>query len=136
VYEFIKTVQCRIFRHPPFQIDDRTQNMCVSRDLLKHFFPLCPHRALKKTKNKKHTTFNLLTCIRGHQPSRTPTPSDSPTGIVSPVKDQGHCGSCWTFGTTGALEAAYSQAFGKGISLSEQQLVDRARAFNNFCYRG
>jgi len=53
-------------------------------------------------------------------------------GIVSPVKDQGHCGSCWTFSTTGALEAAYSQAFGKGISLSEQQLVDCARAFNNF----
>jgi cathepsin H len=34
--------------------------------------------------------------------------------------------------TTGALEAAYSQAFGKGISLSEQQLVDCAGAFNNF----
>ncbi|KAK9274680.1 hypothetical protein L1049_021931 [Liquidambar formosana] len=54
------------------------------------------------------------------------------TGIVSPIKDQGHCGSCWTFSTTGALEAAYAQAFGKGISLSEQQLVDCARAFNNF----
>ncbi|KAH7572055.1 hypothetical protein JRO89_XS04G0194600 [Xanthoceras sorbifolium] len=54
------------------------------------------------------------------------------TGIVSPVKDQGHCGSCWTFSTTGALEAAYHQAFGKGISLSEQQLVDCAQAFNNF----
>ncbi|KAB1214948.1 Thiol protease aleurain-like [Morella rubra] len=53
-------------------------------------------------------------------------------GIVSPIKDQGHCGSCWTFSTTGALEAAYAQAFGKGISLSEQQLVDCARAFNNF----
>ncbi|KAF5743104.1 thiol protease aleurain-like [Tripterygium wilfordii] len=53
-------------------------------------------------------------------------------GIVSPVKDQGHCGSCWTFSTTGALEAAYNQAFGKEISLSEQQLVDCARAFNNF----
>ena len=34
--------------------------------------------------------------------------------------------------TTGALEAAYKQAFGKGISLSEQQLVDCAGAFNNF----
>ncbi|KAJ4841883.1 hypothetical protein Tsubulata_015445 [Turnera subulata] len=58
-------------------------------------------------------------------------------GIVSPVKDQGHCGSCWTFSTTGALEAAYHQAFGKGISLSEQQLVDCAQAFNNFgCHGG
>ncbi|KAK2645225.1 hypothetical protein Ddye_020420 [Dipteronia dyeriana] len=58
------------------------------------------------------------------------------TGIVSPVKDQGHCGSCWTFSTTGALEAAYHQAFGKGISLSEQQLVDCAQAFNNFGCNG
>ncbi|XP_022987485.1 thiol protease aleurain-like [Cucurbita maxima] len=57
-------------------------------------------------------------------------------GIVSPVKDQGQCGSCWTFSTTGALEAAYAQAFGKGISLSEQQLVDCAGAFNNFGCNG
>ncbi|KAL6580044.1 hypothetical protein OROMI_008068 [Orobanche minor] len=34
--------------------------------------------------------------------------------------------------TTGAPEAAYAQAFGKGISLSEQQLVDYAGTFNNF----
>uniref|UniRef100_A0A8R7UIB4 Peptidase C1A papain C-terminal domain-containing protein n=2 Tax=Triticum TaxID=4564 RepID=A0A8R7UIB4_TRIUA len=53
-------------------------------------------------------------------------------GIVSPVKDQSHCGSCWTFSTTGALEAAYTQATGKNISLSEQQLVDCAGGFNNF----
>ncbi|XP_048423823.1 thiol protease aleurain-like [Pyrus x bretschneideri] len=52
-------------------------------------------------------------------------------GIVTPVKDQGHCGSCWTFSTTGALEAAYVQEFGKQIPLSEQQLVDCAGAFNN-----
>ncbi|CAO2842029.1 unnamed protein product [Amaranthus hypochondriacus] len=58
-------------------------------------------------------------------------------GIVSPVKNQGHCGSCWTFSTTGALEAAYAQAFRKNISLSEQQLVDCAQAFkNNGCNGG
>ncbi|KAL7133266.1 hypothetical protein ABFS83_12G129100 [Erythranthe nasuta] len=58
------------------------------------------------------------------------------TGIVSPIKNQGSCGSCWTFSTTGALEAAYTQAFGKGISLSEQQLVDCAGEFNNFGCNG
>ncbi|KAK3436168.1 hypothetical protein EUGRSUZ_C00813, partial [Eucalyptus grandis] len=53
-------------------------------------------------------------------------------GIVSPVKDQGQvCGACWSFSATGALEAAYHQAYGKGISLSEQQLLDCATAFNN-----
>lgn len=58
------------------------------------------------------------------------------TGIVSPVKNQAHCGSCWTFSTTGALEAAYTQATGKSVSLSEQQLVDCAGAFNNFGCNG
>ncbi|KAG8050076.1 hypothetical protein GUJ93_ZPchr0009g1775 [Zizania palustris] len=58
-------------------------------------------------------------------------------GIVSPVKNQGQCGSCWTFSTTGALEAAYTQATGKSVSLSEQQLVDCAAAYNNFgCHGG
>nr|BAJ88051.1 predicted protein [Hordeum vulgare subsp. vulgare] len=57
-------------------------------------------------------------------------------GIVSPVKNQAHCGSCWTFSTTGALEAAYTQATGKNISLSEQQLVDCAGGFNNFGCNG
>ena len=40
------------------------------------------------------------------------------------------------YSTTGALEAAYKQAFGKDISLSEQQLVDCAGAFNNFGCNG
>lgn len=43
---------------------------------------------------------------------------------------------CDVYSTTGALEAAYAQAFGKGISLSEQQLVDCAGAFNNFGCNG
>ncbi|KAJ7567806.1 hypothetical protein O6H91_01G008200 [Diphasiastrum complanatum] len=56
--------------------------------------------------------------------------------IVSPVKDQGNCGSCWTFSTTGALEAAHAQATGKMVILSEQQLVNCAQAFNNYGCNG
>ncbi|KAK0132760.1 Pro-cathepsin H [Merluccius polli] len=50
---------------------------------------------------------------------------------VTPVKNQGNCGSCWTFSTTGCLESATAITRGKLLLLSEQQLIDCAQAFNN-----
>ncbi|XP_077988997.1 pro-cathepsin H-like [Glandiceps talaboti] len=51
--------------------------------------------------------------------------------VITDVKNQGACGSCWTFSTTGCLEAVTAIAYSTLISLSEQQLVDCAQAFDN-----
>ena len=45
------------------------------------------------------------------------------TGVYTPIKNQGSCGSCWAFGTLGAMEAAYKKKYGTTLDLSEQYLV-------------
>jgi len=57
-------------------------------------------------------------------------------GAITPVKDQGRCGSCWSFGATGILESFYFINNGKLLSFSEQQLMDCDTEHSSACKTG
>ncbi len=75
--------------------------------------------------NAKFFQPNEIQSVGSNLRTSLPTSVDWRTkGVVTPVKDQGQCGSCYSFSNTGALEGIFALTNGTLESFSEQQIVD------------
>jgi len=81
--------------------------------------------AISNTKTVKLSTSNLPENVDWEQ-----------TGAVTPIKNQGQCGSCWSFSTSGALEGANFSKTGSLTPLSEQQFMDCSKDLGNLSCSG
>lgn len=99
-------------------------------DMLPHelFYGLKKNNMLSKTKKcDMFTKYNT---------KKLPSSVDWRSSAVTPVKDQGHCGSCWSFSATGAMEGAWAIKNKELVSLSEQQLMDCSFTYGDLACKG
>jgi len=108
---------------------------------MNHYGDLLHHEFVRIMNGYRH---HMKTASENGSLFMTPANVVAPTSVdwrehnlVTPIKDQGQCGSCWSFSATGALEGQHSRKDGKLVSLSEQNLVDCSKKFgNNGCNGG
>ena len=137
-YEFIDNLEwnkrLNIFVKNVKKIEEHNSNPVNTFKMeLNRFAHLTPEEfkkgfGLMKIKNEKQIKKKVLDAVQNSKRKLDnvylPNSVDwISSGAVTPVKNQGHCGSCWTFSTTGSIEGALYIKTGKLVALSEQQIV-------------
>ena len=104
---------------------DYTQNFTMG---INQYTDLTPEEFKLQYINGLKTDITSYGCkIFSSDANGTPSSIDwIKNGAVTSVKDQGQCGSCWAFSSTGTAEGAWAVSTGQLIELSEEQLVDCA----------
>ncbi|KAM3963416.1 cathepsin L like protein [Aphomia sociella] len=98
------------------------------------------HKGLLRVKKRTPGNFPFPYDVAKLKELSDTLPSEYDTrlfGLVNPIKNQQSCGSCWTFGTTAAVEGAYARKNGgRLLTLSNQALIDCAWGYSNFGCNG
>jgi len=129
-------------KHKIAKHNTRYLNGLVSYKLAMNKYGDMLHHEFISTMNgfKKSKQLKLNGMVNGEKPTTFIEPENvefaksvdwRTKGAVTPVKDQGHCGSCWSFSATGALEGQHFRKTGKLVSLSEQNLIDCSGKYGN-----
>lgn len=81
--------------------------------------------AHKKNYNIKLAQMDFINPENAPKQENLPSSVDWRTkGIVTPIKNQGQCGSCWAFSAVGSMEGQHAKKSNQLLSLSESQIVD------------